>query len=223
VHFAYVASLAYLDQYNPALQLEVSPPGSLLSCSPFAAAGSGHMNAQIAALLSTPPAQWPKLESQLDRPSSTAGICGCQVPTVLRNVAGCRARVVHRSPGVFHTFAHTSTSSSNIWECQGTGTPPARQGNLHRQVQRWLVLLCSWLKHWTWFPESQMPPCTVDTYIVPHVQGFGQQLISKCCTGTGPPPGSASTGVAGAGPEVASAGVVRAGAPSLPPACSKTG
>ena len=223
--FEYVASLAYLDQYNPALQLEVSPPDSLVSCSPTAAAGSGHTNAQIAALPSTPSAPWPnsfprQLESQLDQPSSIVYARSHPISEMWQAAGPQWCTGAQVCFTLLHTPALAAPTFGNVRALAPLQQATGRPAQAGAEVAGVAVQLAETL---TWFPESQMPPCTVDTYIVPHVQGFGQQLISKCCTGTGPPPGSASTGVAGAGPEVASAGVVRAGAPSLPPACSKTG
>jgi hypothetical protein len=227
--FEYVASLAYLDQYNPALQLEVSPPDSLVSCSPIAAAGSGHTNAQIAALPSTPSAPWPnsfprQLESQLDQPSSIVYARSHPISEMWQAAGPQWCTGAQVCFMLLHTPALAAPTFGNVraWAPlqQATGRP-AQAG---AEVAGVAVQLAETL---TWFPESQMPPCTVDTYnIVPHMQGFGKQYTPKCCTGSGLPPvqpGTASTRVAGAGPEVASAGVVWAGAPSLLPACSKTG
>jgi hypothetical protein len=75
-------------------------------------------------------------------------------------------------------------------------------------------------------PESQRHQFAEDTHIVPCRQGCGAQHTPQFCAGTGLPHGqlgTASTGVASACSAVAHTDGARAGVPSLPPSCSKTG
>jgi hypothetical protein len=222
--------MAFLDRYNPALELETSPPGSLPSWSPRAGTGTCQTENQTVALPSTPPARWPNSsprpeESQLEGCSSSA--CAFadvrfQPSSEMQQAAepqwctGAEVYGARMQPDTPALRASLRGHVRALAPLQQTTQQPAQAA---AEVTGVVAQLAETL-------ESQRHQFVQDTHTVPYRQGCGAQPTPQLCAGTGLPHGqlgTASTGVASACSAVAHTDKARAGVPSLPPSCSKTG